>query len=232
MQCVILAAGKGTRMRPLTDFRPKTLVKVNERPLLDYIVEALPDVIDELVMVIGYRGEQVKEHCGDRFYGKHVEYVEQSNPVAGTANALITAREKLRGGKFLVLMGDDLYGKDGLTKAVAHELCLIAAESDEPEKLGIVTMKEDGTLKEIIDTPDDAQSNIVPTGAMVLDERIFNYETEPDSKTGEQYLPNMVVKLAQDVPIAIEILHKWYPIGYPGDVVVVERMLKEISLVE
>lgn len=232
MQCVILAAGKGTRMRPLTDFKPKTLVKINERAILDYIVEALPDQITELVLVIGYRGEQVKEHCGDMFMGRSVEYVEQENPVAGTANALVTAREKLKPGKFLVLMGDDLYGKEGLTQAIAHELCVIAAESDEPERNSIVTVKPDGTMDEIIDKPQEPSTNVISTAAMVLDERIFEYETEPDPRTDEQYLPDMVKKMNQDHPFSVEVLKKWYPIGYPGDIVVVERMLKEVSLVE
>lgn len=232
MQCVILAAGKGTRMRPLTDFRPKCLVKINERPILDHIVEALPEEVDELILVIGYRGDQVQSHCGDNFYGRKVEYVEQANPVAGTANALITARPKLKPGRFIVVLGDDLCGRDGLTRAIKHDYCLIGAESDEPQKFGVILTNPDGTLKEIIEKPSDPPSNIVSTGAMVLDEKIFEYETEPDPRTGEQYLPEMLTGLAKEHPVAVEVLKKWYPIGYPGDVVVVERMLKEVSLTE
>lgn len=231
MQCVILAAGKGTRMRPMTDFRPKSLVKLNERPILDYIVEALPDAIDELVLVIGYRGEQVREHCGSMFMGRKVTYIEQENPVAGTANALSVARDVLTD-KFLVLMGDDLYGKAGLTRAISHDLCVVAAESDEPEKFGVVIKNEQGLLVDIVEKPETPDSNIVSTGAMVLDMRIFNYHTEPDPRTGEEYLPDMVQQLAKEYPVYVEVLKKWYPIGYPGDVVVVERVLKEISLLE
>ncbi len=218
-------------MRPLTDFRPKCLVKINERPILDYIVEALPDAVTELVLVIGYRGDQVKEHCGDNFYGRPVTYVTQENPVAGTANALAVARSVLRD-KFLVLMGDDLYGKDGLNRSVQHDLCVIAAESDEPEKFDVVIQKEDGTLNYFLEKSAEPPTNVVSTAAFVLDTRIFNYDTKPDPRTGEMYLPVMVQQMAQDVPAAVEILNKWYPIGYPGDVVVVERVLKEVSLVE
>ena len=231
MQCVILAAGKGTRMRPLTDFRPKCLVKINERPILDYIVEALPDAVDELVLVIGYRGEQVKEHCGENFYGRPVTYVNQENPVAGTANALECARSVLKE-KFLVLMGDDLYGKDGLDRAVSHEQCVIAAESDEPEKFDVVIRTEDGTLNYFLEKSAEPPTNVVSTAAFVLDTRIFNYETTPDPRTGEMYLPVMVQQMAQELPVSVEVLRKWYPIGYPGDVVVVERVLKEVSLVD
>ncbi len=218
-------------MRPLTDFRPKTLVKLNERPILDYIVEALPDEVTDLVLVIGYRGEQVREHCGDNFYGRRVTYVEQENPVAGTANALEQARAAIKG-KFLVLMGDDLYGKKGLTRAVSHDLCVIAAESDEPEKQDVVIQREDGTLSYFLEKPNPAPAKLVATGAFVLDERIFNYQTAPDPRTGEQHLPVMVQQLAQEYAVPVEVLEKWYPIGYPGDVVVVERVLKEVSLLD
>ena len=219
-------------MRPLTDFRPKTLVKINERPLLDHIVEALPDEITELVMVIGYRGEQVRDHCKDTFFNRSVQYVEQANPVAGTANALLTARPLLKPGKFLVLMGDDLYGKQSLTRAVSHDLCVVSFDCDSPQKYGVIVSKSDGTLDRIIDQPDEPMGNTISTGAMVLDERIFQYETAPDPRTGEQYLPDMVERLAVDHPVAIETMQKWYPIGYPGDIVVVERVLKEISLLD
>lgn len=218
-------------MRPMTDFRPKTLVKLNERPILDYIVEALPDAVDELVLVVGYRGEQVHEHCGEMFMGRKVTYVEQENPVAGTANALAVARDVLND-KFLVLMGDDLYGKAGLTRAIGHDLCVIGAESDEPEKFGVIVQNAQGFLVDIIEKPEKPETNVVSTGAMVLDMRIFNYHTEPDPRTGEEYLPDMVKQLANDYPVYVETLKKWYPIGYPGDVVVVERVLKEVSLVE
>jgi dTDP-glucose pyrophosphorylase len=173
----------------------------------------------------------VREHCGEMFMGRSVTYVEQENPVAGTANALLCAREVLRD-TFLVLMGDDLYGKAGLTRAIAHDLCVIAAESDDPQKFGIIQKDADGNLVDIIERPENPATNLVPTGAMVLDMRIFNYHTEPDPRTGEQYLPDMVRQLAHDHPVAVETLEKWYPIGYPGDVVVVERVLKEVNLTE
>jgi NDP-sugar pyrophosphorylase family protein len=72
MQCVILAAGKGTRLRPLTDNLPKPLVKVAGKTLLDHIVSSLPSAVDELIIVTGYLEEQIKAHCGTEFYGRKV----------------------------------------------------------------------------------------------------------------------------------------------------------------
>ena len=75
MQCVILAAGKGERMRPLTNDRPKPLVLVLGRPLLEHIIEALPAAIDEIILVVGYRGEQIQKHFGTEYGGRRVHYV-------------------------------------------------------------------------------------------------------------------------------------------------------------
>jgi len=65
MQCVILAAGKGTRLRPLTEDTPKPLVQVAGQALLDRIFASLPSAVDELIIVTGYLEEQIKAHYGD-----------------------------------------------------------------------------------------------------------------------------------------------------------------------
>ena len=77
MQCVILAAGKGTRLRPLTEKCPKPLVEVGGKTLLDHIVGALPSAVDELIIVTGYKGEMIREYCGKEFYGRKVTYIHQ-----------------------------------------------------------------------------------------------------------------------------------------------------------
>jgi len=77
MQCVILAAGKGTRLRPLTENCPKPLVEVGGKTLLDHIVGALPSSVDELIIVTGYLGEMIEAYCGTEFHGRKVTYVTQ-----------------------------------------------------------------------------------------------------------------------------------------------------------
>ena len=87
MQCVILAAGEGVRMRPLTNDRPKPLVPIAGRPLLAHILDALPSEVDELVLVVKYRQQQIRDFVGTSYNGTPVTYVEQGDQY-GTGGAV------------------------------------------------------------------------------------------------------------------------------------------------
>jgi dTDP-glucose pyrophosphorylase len=129
MQCVILAAGKGTRLRPLTDNCPKPLVKVAGKPLLDHIVEALPTAVDELIIVVGYLGGMIEDYCGKEFHGRKVTYITQEEQ-KGTAHALWLCKDLIKG-RFLFLFADDLHGKEDLARATSDIRCL----GNEPRKI-------------------------------------------------------------------------------------------------
>ena len=82
MKAIVLAAGEGRRMRPLTENIPKPLLQIQDRPLIEHIVERLPEEVDELIIVVGYLGEMIKQYCSDNFLGRPITYVEQSAPLA------------------------------------------------------------------------------------------------------------------------------------------------------
>ena len=77
MQAVILAAGNGTRLRPITNHVPKPMIKIGNKTLLEYNIDNLPSEVDEIIFVIGYLGEQIKDYFGSEFKGKKIKYVEQ-----------------------------------------------------------------------------------------------------------------------------------------------------------
>ncbi|MCI0816522.1 MAG: phosphocholine cytidylyltransferase family protein, partial [Chloroflexi bacterium] len=110
MQAVILAAGQGTRLRPLTDHRPKCLVEVEGQPILRYQLEALCEVgVRECIVVVGHRAAQVRSAFGSRFLGLSITYVE--NEVFETTNniySLWLARREITG-DMLLLEGDLLF---------------------------------------------------------------------------------------------------------------------------
>lgn len=222
MQCVILAAGKGTRLRPLTENIPKPLVQVAGKSLLDHIVEALPSAIDELIIVTGYLGEKIRTHCGETFHGKKVTYVHQEEQ-NGTARALWLCKDLIKG-RFLFLFADDIHGKNDLARATSYSRSLLVASVDKPEKFGIVVRKPDGTLDQMIEKPEHAPSNCASTGAMVLDKHIFEFEPET-SLNGEYYLTEVIERYAKEYPIAVVEQNMWIPVANIDDVEAANKLL-------
>jgi UDP-N-acetylglucosamine diphosphorylase / glucose-1-phosphate thymidylyltransferase / UDP-N-acetylgalactosamine diphosphorylase / glucosamine-1-phosphate N-acetyltransferase / galactosamine-1-phosphate N-acetyltransferase len=222
MQCVILAAGKGTRLKPLTDSCPKPLVKVSGRPLLDHIVEALPSAVDELIIVVGYLGDMVRAYCGEEYRGRKVTYVVQEEQ-RGTAHALWLCKDLLHG-RFLFMFADDIHGKADIARMTSYSRALLAKTSDTPERFGVIVRNPDGTLAEMIEKPAHPPSNLVSTGIMVLDDNIFKYEPQAPVN-GEYYLTEVIERYARDYPIAVVEEEFWIAIGYPEDITRAETIL-------
>jgi UDP-N-acetylglucosamine diphosphorylase / glucose-1-phosphate thymidylyltransferase / UDP-N-acetylgalactosamine diphosphorylase / glucosamine-1-phosphate N-acetyltransferase / galactosamine-1-phosphate N-acetyltransferase len=223
MQCIILAAGKGTRMRPLTESCPKPLLKVAGKPILEHIVDALPPQIDEVVVIVSYLKEQIIAWGGEEFHGRRMVYREQVNPAGGTGDALLCARDVLRG-KFLFMYGDDIHGANALAEAVEEEHAILGAYSETPERYGVLVPNADGTLKEILEKPENPPSNLINIGGFVINDSIFTY-TVPVSASGELYVTDMLTEYAKVNPVKIVMQDTWIPIGYPEDIVKAEELL-------
>ena len=215
MQAVILAAGKGTRMLPLTLTTPKPLLVVAGKPILEHIIDALPLEIDEVILVVGYMGEAIQNHFGDTYKGIKISYVWQEE-AKGTYDALLTARDKISG-KFLVLVADDLHGPEALAEAITYPLALIVSEHEDPTKFGVVVRNIEGNLESIVEKPDSYTEPLVSTAAMVLDERIFEYNVTP-APNGELYLPVALDQLAHEFPVRVVEQVAWTPLGWPEDI--------------
>lgn len=214
-------------MRPLTLKTPKPLLLLAGQPILAHIILALPDAIDELIIVIGYLGEQIQTFFGNPFRGRPVRYLWQREKL-GTAHALRLAEPYIRNERFLVLCADDLHGKAGLEACLRHSRSLLIAEHAEPERFGVVELAADGTIAAITEKPARPKSNLVSTGTMVLDGNIFNYEPVRH-ENGEYYLTGMFGQLIRHLPVAAEKTGLWFPIAAPGDIAAAERFLDEIE---
>ncbi len=223
MQCVILAAGEGTRMRPLTLEYPKPLIEVCGKPLLAHIIDALPHVVDEVIVVVGYKGEMIRSHFGESYGKRRMRYVVQENPKGGTADALFAARA-LIAGKFLVMYGDDIHGAGALAEVVGKPHGMLAAHSDHPEKFGVIAMRDNGTLAEIIEKPEIPPSHMVNIGGFVLMPEVFAYKA-PLSAHNEYFLTDVVSAYAKQHPVSVVEQDVWIPLGYPEDVLKAEKIL-------
>ena len=222
MQCVILAAGKGSRLRPLTDECPKPLVKVCGKPLIDHIVTALPSAVKELIIVVGYRGDMIRSYCGEIFHGRSVVYIEQTE-INGPATALWLAKDMIKG-RFLFMFADDIHGKDDLARAVSFSRSILATTSETPERFGVIVRNPDGTIAEMVEKPAAPSSNLVATGPMVLDQNVFDFPPEAPINN-EYFMPEIIMRYKEQYPIAVVEEQLWLAIGYPEDITKAEQKL-------
>ncbi len=215
MQAVIMAAGLGTRLRPHTLTVPKPMLPVAGRPILEWTLESLPAEIDEVILVVGYLKEKITEHFGDSWQGRRVRYVEQAE-LLGSGHALGQCASFLNG-KFLVLNGDDLYGRDDIASACSRELAILAKPAESKGRYGAFRTDAAGNVIGIIEGADVEPGGLVNAGLYVLDMRFFSYPLVPIKDGAEFGLPQTVVTMAKDHPVAIVRAEFWCPIGYPED---------------
>src|SRR3954471_1749001 len=147
MDAIILAAGKGTRLRPHTEATPKPLLPVQGRPILDWIIGALPPV-DRLVVVVNYLAEQIEAYLAKQAHVRNWTTVRQAEP-RGTGDALMSCKGAVASDRVMVLNGDDLMGRADLARLAAVPMGILARPVMEPEHYGIIFQNEDGTLKQV-----------------------------------------------------------------------------------
>jgi len=218
MKAVILAAGEGMRLRPLTVSEPKVMIPVANRPILEYVVDSLvKNNVREIVMVVGYRKERIMSHFEDgKKFGAKIEYVVQEKQL-GNGHALHCARDRLSG-EFLVLPGDNVIDQRAvgdLLRSGAVPSALVV-ESENPSKYGVVTL-EKGTIKSVYEKPQEAISNIILTGMYALSDKIFRYIDEC-IRMGEYGLSNAVQSsLGQQALTPVFSDGLWIDAVYPWD---------------
>jgi UDP-N-acetylglucosamine diphosphorylase/glucosamine-1-phosphate N-acetyltransferase len=174
MKAVILAAGEGMRLRPLTTSEPKVMIPVANRPILEYVVDSLvKNDVHEIVMVVGYRKERIMSHFEDgRKFGAKIEYVVQDKQL-GNGHALSCARERVSG-DFLVLAGDNIVDARAVGDLLRSGACpsALVVESENPSKYGVVTI-ERGVIRNVVEKPVDLISSTILTGMFCVKDSIF-----------------------------------------------------------
>lgn len=223
MQAIILAAGKGTRMRPLTYDIPKPMLPVLEKPILEYTLSFLPKEIDEVIFVVNYLGDHIQKYFGNKFGGRRITYVKQET-LNGTGGAVHCCKDLIRE-NFLVLMGDDLYHRNDLIEMIEFPFAILALEVDDCSKFGVFKIDKNQHLVDIIEKPKEGGKGLANIGAYVLNKKFFDYPLVSVSKT-EFGLPQTLALMAQDENIKILTARDWFPIGNPEDLGKAEEAVK------
>ena len=221
MKGVILAAGKGERLRPLTDDRPKVLLKVANRPIIEYVLDNLYPFVDEFIIVVRYQKEKLIEFLGDEYNGKPITYVEQVEG-EGTARAVYSAKEFIEGEPFLAVNGDIYFERDAV-KALLHafrkaDAALLVKEFEDLSHFGKIEVEGD-YIKEIKEKPGNIRG-YANLGIYLFKPDVLEFiEKTPLSKRGEYEITdtiNLMIKTGRKVAYAVYDGY-WNDIGRPWD---------------
>ncbi len=230
MQVVILAAGKGTRMGSLVLDRPKPMLVVAGKTLLEHKFDALPDDVEEIILIVGYLENVIRGAYGDAYKGRRIRYVTQSNPVGGTADALWQARPYVHE-KFLVLNGDDVYVRADLDACRVFDWALLTKRvSDLSGGAKVVTDIHNRVIDIIESSHHGGGAGAMNTGMCALDTRIFDFPQVPKAEgSTELGLPQTIIAASRTAGIPLHAVEatRWIQITNPEDIQQAETILSK-----
>lgn len=235
LKAIILSAGEGSRMRPLTLTKPKTMLPVAGKPIIQYNIESLRDNgITDILLIVRYKEEMVRNYFGDGSdFGVNISYKTQKD-FLGTANA-ISYGEDFIDDSIIVLNGDII-----LDDEIIHEIIkkynyltpdtlMLLTEVEDPSAFGVVEI-ENGNIKSIVEKPkrEEAPSNLVNAGIYIFNKDIFDKIRKTEiSERGEYEITDSVSLQIKDNKTVIG--HKtskdWIDVGRPWELIEVNEDL-------
>lgn len=218
MKAVILAAGEGARMGPFTASVPKVMIPVGNRPVLEFVVRALVESgVRDVLMVVGYRRERIQTYFQDgKAFGARITYLQEAKQL-GTAHSARQAKASVDG-PFLLLNGSNLIDRAFVADLLDHADAPAVAikESDRPQEYGVVTLRGRHIVA-ITERPREVTSNLINTGAYVLDPSVFDL-IDRQAEEGHHDFPSVLSEWAKSMAIAaVESRGTWVDARYPWD---------------
>jgi bifunctional UDP-N-acetylglucosamine pyrophosphorylase/glucosamine-1-phosphate N-acetyltransferase len=239
MKAVILAAGEGLRLQPITSARPKHLIKVGGKPILEHCLNAVKiSGTEKALIVVHYMADAIRRYFGDgREFGLAIEYVEQKE-MLGTGNAVSLIEPYVKD-DFLLVYGDLLFSAEAVKNVVdlhkkekpAATMSVVPVEN--PEDYGIVELEDEKHVKRVVEKPNrsEAPSNLANAGVYVFSTEIFEKIRETlASARGEWEVTDAISQLANEkkTVLAVKISKDdWIDIGRPWDLLEANRWVLE-----
>jgi glucose-1-phosphate thymidylyltransferase long form len=226
MQAVVLAAGEGTRLRPLTEDKPKGLVEVAGEPIITHCLDRLVELgAEEFIIVVGYLKEKIIDHYGDEYRGVPITYTHQREQ-KGLAHALLCVEEYIDD-DFMLILGDNIF-RANLEDVVRRQqedradAAFLVEEVpwEEASRYGVCDTNAYGEITDVVEKPDDPPSNLVMTGFYTFTPAIFHacHLVQPSGR-GEYEISDAVDLLIHSGRTIDAIgLDGWrIDVGYPED---------------
>ena len=230
MKAVIMAAGEGNRMRPLTATRPKVMLPIANKPILEHLlVEAREAGITEFILVVGYCDQQVRDYFGNgKNLGVSIGYSEQRKQL-GTADAVRMVAGKLDG-NFVVMNGDVILNRQDITNLVDNHstttLSVIAVEN--PAGLGMIELKDDKVVR-IHEKTDKPPSNLANAGLYLFTPDIHQAIAYTEKSPRGEYEITDSIQLLIDSghEVLCHVIGEWTDLAYPWHLLTVNQSLLE-----
>lgn len=205
MKVVFLCAGKGSRLMPLTKDRPKSLVEVNKRPIVEYTLDNVLDLgYDDLIFVVGYRGDQISHHMINKYlptkeFKGHIRFINQPKQ-NGTGVAVYFTKKYMGNDDFIVLSGDTIFDREDIKKlSETQNSLLYTIMKDNKNQYGTLDM--DGKkVVAINEKQKESKSEKINCGAYHLDARAYGYifDTTPNERFKEIIITDSINMMIDD----------------------------------
>lgn len=211
-----MAAGEGTRMWPLTEGRPKPLIPLANKPLIEHIMDSLVDNgIEDIVILIGYEGRKIIEKYGYKYRNAKITYEYQERRL-GTGNAALYAEKY--GDDIIFINGDLYFDSNAIGEIKKHKNSLLAVFKEDASQFGVIV--GENNLKEIREKVKNAKNRWINAGIYHFDSRIFSYIRKTGfSERGEIEITDAINLFAKNEKIKIVKFNgAWMDIGMPWDV--------------
>jgi len=235
LKSIILCAGKGTRLRPLTHTSAKHLIPIGNKPVLFYGIEAIKNCgIKDIGIIIGETGEDIQNEIreGNR-WDVNISYIEQKEAL-GLAHAVSVARSFLGEEKFLMYLGDNLL-KNGIER-YAHKFIqgnynafVLLTEVDNPKQFGIAEV-ERGRIVRVVEKPKEPPSNLALIGVYFFDKNVHRaIENIKPSARGELEITDAIQwMIDKGYKVGAEVIKGWWKdTGKPEDILETNRLVLE-----
>lgn len=217
-----MAAGEGTRLRPLTDMMSKPMIPIANKPILEWTVDILSDICDDIIIVVRENQKDIIEHFQNF---SHCRFAIQEEAL-GTGNA-VACSEKLIRDRFIVINGDEMITKMDIRKLSKLDGYHIGAfEVSDPEKFGVLDIR-DGLVKNIDEKPQNPKGNLVNTGLYLVDKKIFDsIRRTPKSARNEYEFTDALINMIEDgLELKPFILGRWVTITYPWHILEANQLV-------
>jgi mannose-1-phosphate guanylyltransferase len=231
MEAIILAGGFGTRLRPFTFTRAKSLLPILNEPMISHLIKTLPKKVKTVILAVNYRREQIEDYFRNHDFGKTIIVNEEPEPL-GTGGAVKFA-EKYLLGSFFVLNADIICSLNQTAMLRFHEkkkaiVTISLWPVENVSEFGVVDIKKDGAITKFVEKPkaEDAPSDLINAGAYLLEPQVLDY-IEPGRLVSmeKQIFPQIIQKTGRF--FGYKFQGHWIDVGRISSYISVHKLLLE-----